>query len=166
MFSAAFLIIKRTSPANNSSDSYFHKEDKPNYIYQMNAMIPNNSAVERLIVDYIEQQQKSLYHHKKKTDAEKEYNKLLTICGGEEKNFSLDEADRIYKAYQEILVNEEQSSLAESKFSECYEKLKELGRVLFYANITADIIVPPVNGGLATQKKITVSFPNGEVFVA
>ena len=122
--------------------------------------------MEKLIIDYIEQHQKSLYHHKKKTDAEKEYNKLLTISGGEEKNFSLDEADKIYKAYQDILVNEEQSQMAESKFNESYEKLKELGRVLFYASITADVIVPPVNGGLPIQKKVTVTFPNGEVFVA
>lgn len=132
----------------------------------MNAMIPNNSVVQKLIVEYVEQQQKSLYHHKKKTDAEKEYNKLLTIFGGEEKNFSLDEADKIYIAYQEILVNEELSRLAEEKFNESYQKLKELGRVLFYATITADIIVPPVNGGLPAQKKVTVTFPNGEVFVA
>lgn len=129
-------------------------------------MIPNNSAVQKLIVDYIEQHQKSLYHHKKKTDAEKEYNKLLAISGGEDKNFSLDEAERIYNAYQDMVVNDEQSKLAESKFNESYEKLKELGQVLFYASITADIIVPPVNGGLPAQKKVTVTFPNGEVFVA
>lgn len=132
----------------------------------MNEMIPNNSAVERLIVEYIEQQQKSMYHHKKKTDAEKEYNKLLAISGGEDKRFSLDEAERIYKAYQDMIVNDEQSKIAESKFNESYEKLKELGQVLFYASITADIIVPPVNGGLPAQKKVTVTFPNGEVFVA
>jgi hypothetical protein len=126
----------------------------------------NGTSVEKLIVDYIEQQQRSFYHHKKKTDAEKEYNKLLTISGGEEKNFSLDEADKIYKAYQEMLINEEQSMLAEEKFKTSYEKLQELGRVLFYASISADVIIPPVNGGLPTQKKITVTFPNGEVFVA
>lgn len=132
----------------------------------MNNIHPNGSEVEKLIVDYIEQQQKSLYHHRKKTDAEKEYNKLLTISGGEEKRFSLEEADKIYKAYKEILVNEEQSTMAESKFNESYEKLKELGRVLFHASITADVVVPPVNGGLPVQKTITVTFPNGEVFVA
>jgi Cdc6-like AAA superfamily ATPase len=132
----------------------------------MNEMIPNNSAVERLIVEYIEQQQKSLHHHKKKTDAEKEYNKLLAISGGEDKCFSLEEAERIYKAYQDMTVNDEQSKLAESKFTESYEKLKELGQVLFYASITADVIVPPVNGGLPAQKKVKVTFPNGEVFVA
>ena len=132
----------------------------------MNSAITNGSAVEKLIVDYIEQHQKSLYYHKKKTDAEKEYNKLLAISGGEEKNFSLDEADKIYKAYQDMIVNDEQSKLAESKFSESYEKLRELGRVLFHASITADIIIPPVNGGLASQKRVIVTFPNGEVFVA
>jgi len=132
----------------------------------MNSNYTNGSGVEKLILDYIEQQQKSLYYHKKRTDAEKEYNKLLAISGGEEKNFSLDEANNIYKAYQEMISNEEQSKLAESKFSESYEKLKELGQVLFYASISADLIIPPVNGGLPIQKKVTVSFPNGEVFVA
>jgi len=132
----------------------------------MNSITANGTEVEKLIVEYIEQQQKSLYHHKKKTDAEKEYNKLLAISGGEEKRFSLDEANNIYKAYQDMIVNEEQSKIAESKFSESYVKLKELGCVLFYASVTADLIIPPVNGGLPTQKKVTVTFPNGEVFVA
>ena len=130
-------------------------------------MISNHaSEVEKLIVDYIGQQQKHLYHHKKKTDAEKEYNKLLTICGGQEKRFSIDEADKIYRAYQEILLNEEQSKLAESRFEESYAKLKELGRVLFHATITADITIPPVNGGAPATKQVTVTFPNGEVLVA
>lgn len=124
------------------------------------------SNVEKLIVDYIDQQQKSLYHHKKKTDAEKEYNKLLAITGGEDKRFSLHEAEMIYNAYQEMVNNDEQLQLAESKFSKSYEKLKELGRVLFYASITAEITIPPVNGGLPVNKKVTVTFPNGEVFVA
>ena len=131
----------------------------------MNITVTNTSEVEKLIVDYIEQQQKSFYHNRKKTDAEKEYNKLLTIYGGEEKDFSLEEAEKIYKAYKQILVNEEQLKLAETKFNESYERLKELGRVLFHASITADIIVPPVNGGLTTSKRVTVTFPNGEVNV-
>ena len=131
----------------------------------MNSITTNATEVEKLIVEYIEQQQRSLYHHKKKTDAEKEYNKLLAISGGEEKNFSLQEANNIYKAYQEMIINEEQSKLAESKFNESYENLKELGRVLFYANITADVVIPPVNGGLSISKQVRVSFPNGEVFI-
>ena len=131
----------------------------------MNSITTNATEVEKLIVEYIEQQQRSLYHHKKKTDAEKEYNKLLAISGGEEKNFSLQEANNIYKAYQEMIINEEQSKLAESKFNESYDKLRELGRVLFYANITADVVIPPVNGGLSISKQVRVSFPNGEVFI-
>src|ERR1043165_8984172 len=131
----------------------------------MNSITTNATEVEKLIVEYIEQQQRSLYHHKKKTDAEKEYNKLLAISGGEEKNFSLQEANNIYKAYQEMIINEEQSKLAESKFNESYDKLRELGRVLFYANIIADVVIPPVNGGLSISKQVRVSFPNGEVFI-
>ena len=124
------------------------------------------SEVEKLIVDYIEQQQKHLYHHKKKTDAQKEYNKLLAISGGEEKRFSLAEADKIYMAYNDILINEEQSTLAETRFNESYEKLKELGRVLFHASVIADVTIPPVNGGVPTTKQVRVTFPNGEVLVA
>ena len=123
------------------------------------------SEVEKLIVDYIEQQQKHLYHHKKKTDAEKEYNKLLAISGGEEKIFSLDQANKIYKAYLDIMINEEQSNQAENKYNESYEKLKELGRILFYARITADITIPPINGTGPVAKQVTVTFPNGEVNV-
>jgi hypothetical protein len=124
------------------------------------------SEVEKIIVNFIDQKQRSLYHHKKKNDAEKEYNKLLAISGGAEKIFSLDQADKIYRAYQDILLNDEQSKLAENSFNESYEKLKELGQILFYASITADITIPPVNGGLSTAKQITVTFPNGEVVVA
>jgi len=129
-------------------------------------MIPNpGSEIEKMIIDYIEQRQKHLHHHKKKTDAEKEYNKLLATCGGEEKKFSLEQADKIYTAYREISINEEQSKLAESRFNETYAKLKELGRILFHASITADIITLPVNGEAAASKKVTVTFPNGEVLV-
>ena len=51
-------------------------------------MITNSgSEVEKIIQDYIEQKQKSHYYHKKKNDAEKEYNKLLVSFGGEDKKF-------------------------------------------------------------------------------
>jgi hypothetical protein len=103
------------------------------------------SEVGKLIQDYLEQRQKSWYYHKKKTDAEKEYNKLLVNAGGEDKNFSLDQA--------------------EAKFNESDEKLKELGRILFRATITADITVPPINGHAAETKQVTVTFPNGEALV-
>ena len=66
-------------------------------------MIMNSvSEVEKIIQDYIEQKQKSLQYHKRKNDAEKEYNKLLVSYGGEEKNFSLEEANKIYRAFKEM----------------------------------------------------------------
>ena len=123
------------------------------------------SEVGKIIQDYIEQKQKSHYYHKRKNDAEKEYNKLLVSCGGEEKNFSLDEANRIYHAFKEMQVNEEHLKNAEDKFNEADEKLKELGSILFHASITADIIIAPINGEGIISKQVTVSFPNGQALV-
>ena len=129
-------------------------------------MVMNSfSEVEKLIQDYIEQKQKSHYYHKKKNDAEKEYNKLLVSCGGEEKNFSLEEANKIYQAFREMRVNEELLINAENKFNEADEKLKELGDILFHASITADILIPPINGEGVISKQVTVSFPNGQALV-
>lgn len=123
------------------------------------------SEVEKIISDYIEQKQKSQYYHRKKNDAEKEYNKLLVNFGGEAKNFSLEEANKIYHAFREIQINEEQLKSAEDKFNEADEKLKELGHILFHATITANIMIPPVNGENVVSKQITVSFPNGQALV-
>ena len=123
------------------------------------------SEVEKIISDYIEQKQRSHYYHKKKSDAEKEYNKLLVSFGGEAKNFSLDEANKIYHAFREIQINEEHLKNAEDKFNAADEKLKELGHILFHATITADITIPPVNGEAVISKQVTVSFPNGQALV-
>jgi len=127
--------------------------------------VNNGSEVAHIISQYIDFRQKSLYYHKKKTDAEKEYNKLLVTFGGEEKNFTLEQADKIFNAYREMQMNEELSRQAEEKFFVADEKLKELGRILFHATITADVAIPPVNGGIPHTKQVTVSFPNGEAFV-
>ena len=123
------------------------------------------SAVEKMISDYIEQKQRSSYYHKKKNDAEKEYNKLLVSFGGETKNFSLDEANKIYQAFREMQINEEQLKIALDKFNDADEKLKELGHILFHATITANIAIPPVNGEDVISKQVTVSFPNGQALV-
>ena len=123
------------------------------------------SEVETIIRDYIEQKQKSGYYHKKKNDAEKEYNKLLVSFGGEAKNFSLDEANKIYHAFREMEINQELLKIAEDKFNAADEKLKELGHILFHATITADIMIPPVNGEGVISKQVTVSFPNGQALV-
>ena len=43
-------------------------------------MIANpGSEVEMMIFDFIEQRRLSLHHHRKKSDAEKEYNKLFEL---------------------------------------------------------------------------------------
>jgi len=123
------------------------------------------SEVEKIIQDYIEQKQKSHYYHKRKSDAEKEYNKLLVSYGGEEKNFSLEEASKIYQAFKEMQVNEELLKKAEDKFNEADEKLKELGSILFHASITAHINIPPINGEGFVARQVTVSFPNGQALV-
>lgn len=123
------------------------------------------SEVEKIIQDYMEQQQRSHYYHKKKNDAEKEYNKLLVNGGGEEKNFSLEEANKIYRAFKEMQNNEEYLKDAEDKFNEADEKLKELGNILFHASITAEIMIPPINGETIISKQVTVSFPGGQVVV-
>ena len=130
-------------------------------------MMVNGSEIGKIITAYIEQKQNSLYYHKKKTDAEKEYNKLLTVYGGESKTFSLEEADTIYKAYMEMINNDALLKTAEEKFNEADEKLKEIGQILFEGNITAEITMPAINGngGMGNIKQVTVSFPNGHAVV-
>jgi hypothetical protein len=125
----------------------------------------NSSEVATIISDYLENKHKFLGYHKKRIDAEKEYNKLLVTSGGQDKNFTLDQAEKIYIVYREMLVNEEHSKAAEEKFQESERKLKELGQILFYATITADIMVPSVNGNGSGAKQVTVTFPNGEALV-
>ena len=129
-------------------------------------MITNTvSEIEKIIQHYMEQQQKSNYYHRKKSDAEKEYNKLLVSSGGESKIFSLEEANKIYKAFKDIEVNEEHLKAAEHNFNEADKKMIELGQILFHATITADVLISPVNGEQVVTKQVTISFPNGQVVV-
>jgi len=123
------------------------------------------SEVERIIKNYIEYHSDFLSYHKKKNDAEKEYNKLLVNSGGEDRNFTLGEAELIYRAYQEMLLNEEQSKIAQTRFIEAEEKLKEIGRILFQATITTEISLPTVNGSSSNTRQITIAYHNGEVVV-
>ena len=123
------------------------------------------SEVEKIIKDYIKYHSDFLSFYKKKNDAEKDYNKLLVNSGGEDKNFTLDEAELIYKAYQGMLINDEQSKLAQMRFIDAEEKLKEIGRILFQATITAEISIPPVNGTPQHTKQVMVTYHNGEVVV-
>lgn len=125
----------------------------------------NNCEVSNLIAEYLEHKQWTLYFHNKMKDAEKEYNKLITISGGEERKFSLEEASDIYKVYKQMQFYSERQQEAESKFNEADQLLRSLGEILFQGTITADITIPPVNGEMPVKKMVTVSFPYGQVLV-
>jgi hypothetical protein len=127
--------------------------------------INHNSEIEKIIKDYIELQEMSRLYAKKKIDLEKEYNKLLTNSNGEEKNYNLDQADKIYKTYCEMIACEEQSQIASDSFNEAENKLKEIGRILYEATIHAEISLPAINGGGPRTKSIMVSYNNGQVFI-
>ena len=123
-------------------------------------MNSNILSVENIIKDYLEHKERSIFYGKKRLDAEKEYNKLLTTYNGEAKHYSLDQADRIYKAYLSMSDNAEQSAQAQEKFIEAEEKLKEVGRILFEATITAEI------GESPAIRSVRVDYHNGQVVVS
>jgi hypothetical protein len=125
-----------------------------------------NSAIENIIRSYIEDKERSLRCAKKRNDQEKEYNKLLTIYNGEAKNYDLDQADKIYEAYQEMLVSAEEAKIAEARFAKSEEKLQELGTILFEATINAEITMTPVNGEMPTKRPVRVAYYNGQVIVS
>jgi regulator of protease activity HflC (stomatin/prohibitin superfamily) len=129
-------------------------------------MIAQASTIEQLIRDYIEQKERSMYYGKKRLDAEKEYNKLLTHYDGEAKHYTLEQADKIYKAYLEMIANGEESSKAHALFEEIAEKLREVGQILFEATINAQILLKPVNGEAASTKSVRVTYVNGQVVVS
>jgi hypothetical protein len=123
----------------------------------------SNSEIEKTIKDYIELQEISRLYGKKRNDLEKEYNKLLTIYNGEGKNYSLDQADKIYKVYCEMITCDEQLKIASDSFNEAENKLKEIGRVLFEATIHADISLSAINGTGPHIRSVKVSYDNGGV---
>ncbi len=129
-------------------------------------MITNpSSEIEKTIKDYIELQEISRVYAKKRNDLEKEYNKLLTNCNGEAKNYNLDQADKIYKTYCEMISCEEQLKIASDSFNEAENKLKEIGRILYEATIHAEISLPAINGTEAHLRSVMVSYNNGEVYI-
>src|SRR5688500_16661682 len=114
----------------------------------------NTSTIEAIIRNYIDSKERSFLLIKKKNDLEKEYNKLLTIHSGEEKNYSLEHADRIYQAYQEMIVCSEEAGIAEGRFTDAEEKLNELGAILFEATINAEIAFQEKNGEQVFKKPV------------
>ena len=125
----------------------------------------NNSGIEKTIRDYIELQEISRHYAKKRNDLEKEYNKLLTNFSGEEKNYNLEQADKIYSTYFEMIACEEQSRISTESFTEAEGKLKDIGRILYEATIHAEISLPAINGTPARIKSVMVSYNNGQVFI-
>jgi len=125
----------------------------------------NGSQVAQLIRDYLDYRQQSQFYHKKKNDAEKEYNKLLVTTQGEIESITLAQAEKIYSTYTEMVSNKEEAEMADRKFREADEKLKEIGQILFHLPVIADIEMPPLNGELRHSRQVTISFPNGEVLV-
>lgn len=124
------------------------------------------TEIEAMIKDYIEHREKSIVYGKKRLDSEKEYNKLLTKYNGEAKHYSLEQANSIYKAYLEMIAHGEETALAQSKFAEAEEKLREVGQILFEATISAEIAVNPVNGDNPATRPVTVRYTNGQVVVS
>ena len=125
----------------------------------------SNSEIEKTIKDYIELREMSRLYAKKRNDLEKEYNKLLTNYNGEEKNYSLDQADKIYTVYCEMISCEEKLKIAGDSFNEAENKLKEIGRILYEATIHAQISVPAINGTEAHIRSVMVTYNNGEVHI-
>lgn len=128
-------------------------------------MITANSDVEKTIKDYIVLQEMFRLYAKKRNDLEKEYNKLLTNYNDGEKNYSLEQADQIYKVYCDMLSCEEQSKIADENFNEAENELKKIGGVLYEGSIHAEISLPAINGTPARTKSVVVTFNNGGVTV-
>ena len=123
-------------------------------------------TIETIIKDYLEHKQKSFVYGKKSVDAEKEYNRLLTKYNGESKTYSLEQANRIYKAYHDMRAYGEEAKIAQASFMEAEERLREAGEILFNASITAEIPITPVNGETPGIREVTVAFDNGSVIVS
>ena len=127
---------------------------------------PSYTDIETVIRDYIDNRERFLFFGKKKIDAEKEYNRLLTKYNGEEKLYTLDHANSIYQAYCDMKAYGEQATHAQANFILSEEKLKEIGQILFEATITADIaMTPPINGGTPVSRMVRVVYNNGQVMV-
>ena len=123
----------------------------------------NHSTISKIITDYIELTEMSRVYGRKEIDLEKEYNKLLTEYHVEAKNYSLEQADKIYKVYHEMLDYKERSKMAIESIIQAEEKLKEIGQILYESTIHAQINLPAINGSPAQTKSVTVKFENGQV---
>jgi hypothetical protein len=125
----------------------------------------NHSTISKIITDYLELTEMSRLYGRKEMSLEKEYNKLLTEYSGEVKNYSLEQAEKIYNVYNEMLAYKEKSKIAVESLLQAEEKLKEIGQILYGSTIHADIILPAINGAAAQTRSVTVRFENGQVSI-
>lgn len=125
----------------------------------------NHSTIAKIITDYVELAEMSRVYGRKQLDLEKEYNKLLTEYNGEAKHYSLEQADKIYKIYREMLDYREKAKIASESVSEAENELKEIGQILFESTIHAEINLPAINGTPAQTKRVVVRFANGQVII-
>jgi hypothetical protein len=123
----------------------------------------NRSAISKIITDYMELTEMSRLYGRKEIDLEKEYNKLLTEYHGEAKNYSLEQADKIYYVYKEMLDYKDKSKIATESLCQAEENLKEIGQILYESAIHAEINLPAINGTPAQKRSVTVRFENGQV---
>ena len=125
----------------------------------------DHSTISKIITDYMELTEMSRLYGRKEIDLEKEYNKLLTEYHVETKNYSLQQADKIYNVYKEMLDYKEKSKIATESLSQAEEKLKEIGQILYGSAIHAEITLPAINGKAAQTRSIIVRFDNGQVSI-
>ncbi len=125
----------------------------------------NHSTIAKIITDYVELTEMSRIYGRKQMELEKEYNRLLTEYNGEAKNYSLEQADKIYKVYKEMLDYEEKAKVATDSVRQAENELKQIGQVLFESTIHAQINLPAMNGTPAQTRSVTVKFDNGQVNV-
>ena len=123
-------------------------------------------GIETIIKEYLEFKEKSILLGKKRLDLEKEYNRLLTKYDGNEKQYTLDHADKIYKTYLEMMAHGQQSESARTRFSEAEEKLREVGQILFEATINANISMDHFDGQAPDTRSVTISYNNGQPIVS
>ena len=125
----------------------------------------SNSEIGKIITDYIELNEMSRVYGKKRNDLEKEYNRLLTEYNGEAKNYSLEQAEKIYKVYTEMRSYEEKSKIAAESVYQAENKLQEIGKILYESTIHAEIDLPAINGTPAHTKSVMVTFNNEQVII-
>ena len=129
--------------------------------------INSHPQIENIIRAYLDTRERFIYFGKKKLDAEKEYNKLLSKYDGGEKQYSLAHANNIYKAYCDMLSYSQESIEAQESFMENEEKLREIGKILFEASIHCDInMAPSINGQEPVTRNVMITYNNGQVIVS